>query len=339
VHILNQSPTKVLKNVTPYELWHGRASTVSHLKIFGYVAYTRRLTQLHKLDDRDEAGVFIGYAEGAKAYCIYDPVSQRVRVSHDVVFDEGCGWDWASPAAGTSEAAGSEFVVEFPWVEEFPKAGSSTSPSPFPAPHPASPGFSPVNAGERAAEAEESAAEAPVSPRTPTLVPASPQVERVTPLEDDDERVDSYHDGEELRYRKIHDIIGDHATPLPAQRLFAELNLTHSGEPTSYEEAKDDPDWQTAMKEELRSIERNGTWELVSPRPGHRPISLKWVFKLKKDEHGAVIRHKARLVARGFVQQEGIDYEDAFAPVARMESVRVLLALATQEGWEYITWM
>jgi len=335
VHILNRSPTKALKNATPYEAWHGRAPTVGHLKVFGCVAYTRRLTQLRKLDDRGETGVFIGYAEGAKAYRIYDPVSQRVRVSRDVVFDEGRGWDWASPAAGTPEAASSEFTVEFPWAEELPEAGSSASPSLSPPPHPASPGFSPVNAGEPAAEAEEPAAEAeaPASPRTPTPAPASPQVEHVTPLEDDDERVDAYHDDEELRYRKIHDIIGDQPTPPPAQRLFAELNLTHSGEPTSYEEAKDDPDWQAAMKEELRSVERNGTWELVSPRPGHRPISLKWVFKLKKDEHGAVIRHKARLVARGFVQQEGVDYEDAFAPVARMESVRVLLALAAQEGW------
>jgi vacuolar-type H+-ATPase catalytic subunit A/Vma1 len=59
---------------------------------------------------------------------------------------------------------------------------------------------------------------------------------------------------------------------------------------------------------------------------------LKWVFKLKKDEKGRVTKHKARLVARGFVQQEGIDYDDAFAPVARMESVWVLLVLAAQEG-------
>ena len=51
---------------------------------------------------------------------------------------------------------------------------------------------------------------------------------------------------------------------------------------------------------------------------GHHPITLKWVFKLNKDEQGAMIKHKARLVARGFVQQEGIDYDDAFSPVARM---------------------
>jgi hypothetical protein len=79
-------------------------------------------------------------------------------------------------------------------------------------------------------------------------------------------------------------------------------------------------------------VEKNRTWELVDPPAGHRPITLKWVFKLKKDEKGAVINHKARLVARGFVQQEGIDYDDTFALVARMESVRVLLALAAQ-GW------
>jgi hypothetical protein len=175
----------------------------------------------------------------------------------------------------------------------------------------------------------------PGSPKTPTPspAPASPQIEHVTPLENDEERVDACHDGEELRYRRIHEIIGDQPTPPPAERMAAELNLTHSGEPTSYEEAKDDPERQAAMKEELRSVEKNGTWELVPPCPGHWPICLKWVFKLKRDEHGAVIRHKARLVARGFVQQEGVDYEDAFAPVARMESVRMLLALAAQEGW------
>ena len=83
---------------------------------------------------------------------------------------------------------------------------------------------------------------------------------------------------------------------------------------------------------ELKSVEQNRTWYLVPLPDGHRPITLKWVFKLKKDELGAVIKHKARLVARGFIQQEGIDYDDAFTPVARMESVHVLLTLVAQEG-------
>ena len=106
----------------------------------------------------------------------------------------------------------------------------------------------------------------------------------------------------------------------------------HVGEPANYAEAKDDPAWRVAMEQELKAVEQNRTWELVPLPAGHRPITLKWVFKLKKDELGAVTKHKARLVACGFVQQEGVDYDDAFAPVARMESVRVLLALAAQEG-------
>jgi hypothetical protein len=77
------------------------------------------------------------------------------------------------------------------------------------------------------------------------------------------------------------------------------------------------------MKQELQAVEKNKTWE----------VTLKWVFNLKKDEKGEVTKHKAQLVARGFVQQEGIDYDDAFTPVAHMELVHVFLALAAQEGW------
>jgi hypothetical protein len=88
------------------------------------------------------------------------------------------------------------------------------------------------------------------------------------------------------------------------------------------------------MEQELKSVEQNRTSELVPLPDGHRPITLKWVFKLKKDELGAVIKHKVRLVAHSFVQQEGIDYDDAFTPVACMDSVYVVLVLAAQEGWQ-----
>jgi hypothetical protein len=135
-----------------------------------------------------------------------------------------------------------------------------------------------------------------------------------------------------LWYRTVGNIIGSTPTPEPPPCLFAEVHLTHAGEPASYAQAKDDPAWRAAMEQELASVEQNRTWELVSLPAGYRPISLKWVFKLKKNELGVVIKHKDRLMARGFVEQEGIDYDDAFAPVARMESVRVL-ALAAQEGW------
>ena len=88
------------------------------------------------------------------------------------------------------------------------------------------------------------------------------------------------------------------------------------------------------MLEELASIEENGTWTLTDLPAGHTASGLKWVFKLKKDAAGAIVKHKARLVARGFVQKEGVDYDDAFAPVARLDSVRVMVGMAAQRGWE-----
>ena len=66
----------------------------------------------------------------------------------------------------------------------------------------------------------------------------------------------------------------------------------------------------------------------------HRAIGLKWVYKIKRDENGNVVRHKARLVAKGYVQQAGIDFDEVFAPVARLESVRTMLALAAHQRWE-----
>jgi hypothetical protein len=87
------------------------------------------------------------------------------------------------------------------------------------------------------------------------------------------------------------------------------------------------------MQSEMDTVEKNCTWELTDLPRGHNAITLKWVFKLKRDEAGAIIKHKPHLVAHGFVQWEGIDFDDTFTPVERMESVRLLFALAAQEGW------
>jgi hypothetical protein len=87
------------------------------------------------------------------------------------------------------------------------------------------------------------------------------------------------------------------------------------------------------MAEEINSIVENNTWRLVDLPTGHQPIGLKWVYKLKKNASGQTVKHKARLVAKGYAQREGIDFNEVFAPVARLDSLRLLLALAAQEGW------
>jgi transposase InsO family protein len=89
VYILNRSPTKALNGRTSYEAWHGRKPAVSHLRVFGCLTYGMELDHIGKLDDRSIPGVFIGYEKGSKAYRIFDLGTQRVRTTHDVVFDEG----------------------------------------------------------------------------------------------------------------------------------------------------------------------------------------------------------------------------------------------------------
>lgn len=99
-------------------------------------------------------------------------------------------------------------------------------------------------------------------------------------------------------------------------------------EPCKVDDALEDDQWIDAMQEELNQFERNQVWELV-PRPKDKHIiGTKWVFKNKLDENGIVVRNKARLVAQGYNQEEGIDFDETFAPVARLEAIRVLLAYA-----------
>ena len=107
-------------------------------------------------------------------------------------------------------------------------------------------------------------------------------------------------------------------------------------EPTTVKEALSGADkekWKAAMDRELQSIEKNEVWELESTLPkGKMAIGTKWVFKRKLNADGEVERYKARLVALGYSQQHGADYDDTFCPVVRFESVRMLIAIAVQLG-------
>ncbi|GJY35139.1 retrovirus-related pol polyprotein from transposon TNT 1-94 [Tanacetum coccineum] len=101
-----------------------------------------------------------------------------------------------------------------------------------------------------------------------------------------------------------------------------------SVEPKNIKEAIQDESWTMAMQEELNQFKTNDVWSLVPPPKNQTIIGTKWVFKNKLDENGIVSRNKARLVAQGYNQQEGIDFDETYAPVARLESIRILLAYA-----------
>jgi hypothetical protein len=106
----------------------------------------------------------------------------------------------------------------------------------------------------------------------------------------DEENLDEDHDDAPLRVRAIDDLIGDAETPGLARRVLnAELNFTSVEEPMSFKEAEQDAVWRAAMREEMKAIEDNDTWELTSLPVDHRAIGLKWVYKVKRNEAGDVV--------------------------------------------------
>jgi hypothetical protein len=144
-----------------------------------------------------------------------------------------------------------------------------------------------------------------------------------------------------MRRRSIslQNVIGDVRGNMSTRRQVANFceHQAHISmvEPQKVFEALEDPDWLDAMHEELNNLERCKVWKLVErPKECRNVIGTKWIFKNKQDESGIVVRNKARLVAQGYSQVEGINYGETYAPVARLESIRILLAYATHHNFK-----
>ncbi|RVW96831.1 Retrovirus-related Pol polyprotein from transposon RE1 [Vitis vinifera] len=119
--------------------------------------------------------------------------------------------------------------------------------------------------------------------------------------------------------------------PNPESALVSNLAVVKI--PNNIQEAWENPDWRKAIRDEMHALEKIGTWEVV-PKPKEKvPVGCKWVFTIKYKGDGSIERYKARLVAKGYTQTYDIDYQETFAPVAKMNTVHVLLSLATNLEW------
>ena len=185
------------------------------------------------------------------------------------------------------------------------------------------------------------------APPPPTQVQQwTPQSGRRTPLRSDNSPSPSTSKGADLsastsrgstsesgkRFRSLNEIYEQETTNECMNSLFS--FYCHVDDPIHFEEAVKDKKLINAMDEEINSIEKNKTWELVDLQKRKEVIGVKWVYKTKSNAEGKIERHKARLVVKGYKQQQGRDYEENFAPVARIEKIRAVLSIIAQHKWK-----
>lgn len=113
----------------------------------------------------------------------------------------------------------------------------------------------------------------------------------------------------------------------------SDLSIAAHIEPKTYDDAIKHDCWKQAMQNELTSLNQTGTWQIVDLPPAVKPIRCRWIFKVKHNDDGSIERYDRRLVAKGYNQIEGLDYFDTYSPVAKLTTVRFIIALASINHW------
>ncbi|KAJ3473654.1 hypothetical protein NLI96_g12893 [Meripilus lineatus] len=317
VWLKNRTATRALPNTTPYEQSTGRKPDLSTLREFGCKAYVRVEGQ-SKLESRTRVGHFVGFDSESKAYRVYWPDTRQVSIERNVRFDN-------SEVVGSTGPEGEKSVPNI----SVPSTHDSSSPSP-PSSIP-----DPLHHFEPPAPVTDSR---PQRARKPSIhvqqvlngegtATGRPKAPKFTP----GLQVPPIHE-EEVGAAAVEDIEEEGEWTFVWAFVAVE-----EAEPKSYKEAvkgKEAEHWMKGCEKEMGRLKRYGTYILVEPPAGANIIGSKWVFRRKKDAIGKIIEYKARLVAQGFTQTYGVDYTDTFAPVAKLTSIRVILALAARNDWE-----
>lgn len=276
-----------------------------HLRVLGSLVHVKIIsTHVKKLDDRSIKMVFLGYEPGSKAYRVYDPKAEKLRISSNTIFEEDKGWDSAQVLIDAGAQTWVVFTVHF---DPSQAEGEQDVPTQTEA------GLDTFSPASRTRAPHNTAA-------LGTLTAASS-----IGLNQEPGSSESMSSSERPHlYRLLQEVYDE------TMEVNDEVGLCFVSihEPVSFEEATGNGSWQ------ITTIRKNNTWEYAELPQGHRAIGLKWVFKVKKNPEGDIVKHKVRLVAKGYVQKQGIDFNEFFALVTRMEIVRLLLALAAQENWD-----
>src|SRR5712672_41090 len=349
-HIYNRSPIRSLKWHTPHKIWNdGHIPDISYFRVFGCKAYVHiHKDDQKKLDPKAFEAIFIGYEPDSKGYRLWNKHTRSVVLSRDVTFDESI-----LPSLKDSEKSPTRSHNPIN-ILPVPVDISTTLPTCALTPTPSDSEEDTVEdlldqtripKIERPTTPPASTTTIPVTPKQehPATMspPPRPQSTRIEVLPMSSDLHIPGRMGNELQRSKQALILNSRyfnsdnvETPRNHWLGHAELlATTYVGRDlASYTEAiksVDAKQWNDTCQYEIDTLHKNDTWELVDLPPGQKSIKSKWVFKLKADG-----RYHAHLVAKGFTQIPGIDYDETFSPVAHFESLRLLLALAALEDWE-----
>ena len=326
VYLRNRSPSSYLSGHTPFEFWYGHKPDVSNLRVFGCVCYVH-IPDSHrrKLDPKAYKAVFVGYPTGTKGYKVFNIASGKFFRARSVLFSESKFHNFSQETID-NYIIFPEDVVSVPDNEGSAKASEheqvqaiTNDPDPRIPENNNSVGVSDINGENITSQMnlEDHRSEVKATFEETFMN----QVSKIG-----DHRIRKQTD----RFESA-DVAVDNDSCYMAS-LTADLD-----EPGTYKQALNGDDaskWKEAMNEEFESLLKNKTWELV-PRPSdQKVIGCRWVYKTKRGIDGSITRHKARLVARGYSQTEGIDYDEVFAPVAHSSTIRTLLSFANSNDLE-----
>src|SRR5271168_2346335 len=295
-YLKNRSPTRALKdNKVPDEVFWGKKPDISHLEEFGKKCWVlQQNEEISKLDPKSKQFIFVGIGDGTKGYRYYNSKTHQTLTSRNVIFE--------TQIEKTDEVEVSHTMpIEGESGDNNRKVEMET---------------------EKPQKQKQSFI--PVPREKSTRILAQPL----------------------LNYRVLNNPAArgpkewQHQVPTMEETGhisvdYAMIGASLEDDPTSLKEAKarsDWPKWKEAMDAEIDQLTKRGTYKMVDLPHDRKAIASKWVFRIKRDHNGKIVKHKARLVAKGFSQIPGIDFVETFAPVMRLETFRLLMALATKLG-------
>lgn len=334
VYVKNRTATRTLDGKTPYEMLYGKKPNLADLPVWGTRVWVHDDTRT-KLDMRAREGRWVGFDAESGAHRVYLEDRRTVAVERNISFERqvgtALGQRSSQPEEESETTNGNQPAT--PHTAQTP-----TSSTEAPAPDPLGSNFEHQPPGPRRSTRQRT--ESPYMRRLRSgegthdgrdgdpIIPRGMQ--RVEEEREEDSR------GMGASGEGLGSELGFDEEPT-AYAMFAGMSEAEGMEPSTIEDAKTRSDWanwKDAVSAELKSLDEARTWDIVQRPKNKNIVSCKWVFKIKRNAAGEIDKYKARLVARGFTQVYGVDYYETYAPVARLASLRLILAVAARQDWD-----